>query len=560
MKKLFFSFFCLWGHLHCEVDEQTGEFTGLLANEVSLEEEPFYCRGIVLLGPEEPLYSETDLQAFEEEGVQLKSLQFTGDQRKLLASLQNQFIGQSLDEESLYALQGTVLSFYERHHHPLVRVTIPPQDISSGILQVRVVESLLSQVEVQGGKYTSSQLLKNYLGLKPDETIDVQKLKKNLQFMNRNPFRRVDAIYSAGEVRNTTDVTLLVEDARPINVFVGSDNTGIETTERARLYSGIHLSKLFGFDHFFAYQYTCAYDLKRFQAHTAQLALFLPFRNVWNFYGGYSKVKADLPFPSNKTKGHSMQASTRYTVPLNPSLRFNHEVTGGFDFKNTNNTVEYAESNPTIGKTVNISEFMLGYAGNFIYPSPHLALDFDVEFLFSPGPLLPHESNADYETLRPAAKNHWVYAKGMVKYLQRFSYATIFCWLRGQLSSQNLLPSEQLGIGGFDTVRGYDQYQLTTDSGFIANLELHTRAISLWHKEQKDALVFLAFVDYGYGRNHTALPGEPKSNHLLGVGPGMRYTINPWLTARLDLGFKLEKQPTFTAGNAVWHFGFQATL
>jgi hypothetical protein len=52
--------------------------------------------------------------------------------------------------------------------------------------------------------------------------------------------------------------------------------------------------------------------------------------------------------------------------------------------------------------------------------------------------------------------------------------------------------------------------------------------------------------------------GEKYSEWLLGIGPGIRYEFNPYISARFDFGFKFHKVPgddrfglahfSFTAG------------
>jgi hemolysin activation/secretion protein len=191
---------------------------------------------------------------------------------------------------------------------------------------------------------------------------------------------------------------------------------------------------------------------------------------------------------------------------------------------------------------VNLTQFMLGYKRNQEWKN--FRIDFDAELFYAPGPMVGNESNADYNELRPNAKNQYIYAKAALRYFQNLPMSfTMTAWIRGQLSSQNLLPSEQFGIGGYDTVRGYDERQLSMDTAFVGNLEFRTPAISmitmLRNCPAKDALQFLGFIDYGYGKNHNLFEGEPLSAYLLSIGPGVRYTFDPYLAIRADYGVKL---------------------
>jgi hemolysin activation/secretion protein len=71
----------------------------------------------------------------------------------------------------------------------------------------------------------------------------------------------------------------------------------------------------------------------------------------------------------------------------------------------------------------------------------------------------------------------------------------------------------------------------------------------------KDELRFLVFMDYGYGSNHEIFPGEVNHNNLMGVGPGIRYNLPPYLTFRGDLGYKVW-QPVQSDNHTRWRFEF----
>ncbi|MBF5060223.1 hypothetical protein NEPTK9_001754 [Candidatus Neptunochlamydia vexilliferae] len=255
--------------------------------------------------------------------------------------------------------------------------------------------------------------------------------------------------------------------------------------------------------------------------------------------------------------------SARYNVPLNITQYLEHEIAVGADFKRTNNTFEFEEDFPLLGSPVNLTQLVVGYAGN--YNRSSYRLDFDGDLYWSPGNLFTDQSDAVYDSLRPDAKNHWVYFRGSFVYLQRLPKSFSLSLLaRGQIASQNLLPSEQFGLGGYSTVRGYDQREVNKDGAILLSGEARSPAFrvlknikSQWKVD--DAMQFLIFLDYGWGSDHNALPGERKTDYLLGKGPGVRYTIEPYLTARLDWGIKLHKKADFGGGNTMVHFNVTAS-
>lgn len=496
------------------------------------------------------------------EGIQIDNLKVPGNPKRLKSKLSD-FLGKEVTSETLFEIKTTISDYYVSSHHPLVIVEIPSQDVTSGVLEIQVLESHLGKVEVEGARWSSGKRLKEYVKLRPNQEIDENRLLKNVSFMNRNPFRRVDVVYAPGEKPETTDVILSVKDRRPVRVYAGAENTGVEPTGRGRWYTGVNWGKAFGFDHILSYQFTSALNVHRFHAHTGEYLALLPWGHVFNVYGGYSKVHPKVHYPFRRNDGWSMQTSARYTMPLKIYRYLEHEISFGGDFKRTNNTFEFSEDFPTFGNNVNLTQFVLGYSGN--YERNTYRLDFNGNAYWSPGKWLADQTNAAYESLRPGAKNHWFYFQGSFVYLQRLPKSFSFSLTaRGQFSSEPLLPSEQFGLGGYDTVRGYDQREVNKDDALFLSGEARSPALSILRKVKPswklaDALQFLVFLDYGWGIDIDTLPGEKKSNYLLGTGPGLRYTIEPYLTVRFDWGIKLHKEAGYGGGNTMIHFNITAS-
>ena len=114
---------------------------------------------------------------------------------------------------------------------------------------------------------------------------------------------------------------------------------------------------------------------------------------------------------------------------------------------------------------------------------------------------------------------------------------------RAQFANRNLLGPEQFGIGGYNTVRGYDMRDVNADNAITASGEVRTPPMqllsSLKRMDIEEELRFLWFLDYGIGWSDQRVQEERKSIYLLGTGPGLRYHIGTNLVARLDWGMKL---------------------
>ncbi|MBX2864835.1 MAG: BamA/TamA family outer membrane protein, partial [Leptolyngbyaceae cyanobacterium MAG.088] len=125
--------------------------------------------------------------------------------------------------------------------------------------------------------------------------------------------------------------------------------------------------------------------------------------------------------------------------------------------------------------------------------------------------------------------------------------------LRGglQLSGNDLLPLEEFGLGGQETVRGYRQNVLLTDNGFSLSGEVR---FPLYRAADIDGLLQLTpFVDLGGGWNHRGQNPDP--NVLVSTGIGLLWRQGDRLTARLDWGIPLvdiDKQTSSLQENGIY--------
>jgi hemolysin activation/secretion protein len=96
-----------------------------------------------------------------------------------------------------------------------------------------------------------------------------------------------------------------------------------------------------------------------------------------------------------------------------------------------------------------------------------------------------------------------------------------------QLSDRPLVPLEQFGLGGAETVRGYRQDALLTDNGLLFSTEVRLPIL----RTGRDGLVQLTpFVAAGTGWNRGA-----SANTITGAGLGLLWRQGD-LSARLDWG------------------------
>lgn len=554
--RFLFAFATIALSIHAE--EQTSPISPLEAREILIPS----TQGVILVSKASDIMTSGMGHI---RGLQIKDLKIPGDLEELKKILEPLFLNKPLTQTLLIEIKRQIILYYRNHDHPVVTVEVPEQDITEGVVQLIVIEGKLGQVICKGNKWFKNDLIQSFLNIDSGDAISFDTLLNDVAWMNRNPFRRTDILFTPGAEQGTTDIELITQDRRPARLYAGYDNTGNQPTGENRWYAGFNWGNAFGCDHNLTYQLTVSSNFHKFRAHSLNYTMPLPWRHILLIFGGYSTIHPDLSQVFHemgvfKNDGHSSQGSARYQIPIGKlygsSLK---ELVLGFDIKNTNNNIEFfanTESsladgaNPLITKTVNITQAVLGF--NWGKESCKHKLTLNAEMYWSPGEIIGNQSNENFEELRLGAKNHYVYGRATVGDVYvlpyNFSLSGLF---RGQFANQNLLPSEQFGLGGYNTVRGYEERAVNADNALLFNFELRTPPVSLFKfvpltkvKKVRDDLIFLFFVDYGIGKNHKKFEDEEKIKKLLGIGPGLRYSINPYLSARIDFGLKMRKAET----------------
>ena len=136
-----------------------------------------------------------------------------------------------------------------------------------------------------------------------------------------------------------------------------------------------------------------------------------------------------------------------------------------------------------------------------------------------------------------------------------------------QVASHALAPSEQLQLGGADSIRGYPEGDYLADTGGSINFDwvfpmyvipkswkLSGQDMPLRHQIEP---VF--FVDIGGGLLNEALPGERNSKFLDSIGGGLRVKFK-YFSLRLDWAGSIGDKPTSGSGPSTFYFTFQSEI
>lgn len=452
------------------------------------------------------------------------------------------YLGRPLTEGTINGLQKDIVRFYRDHGRPLVDVVFPEQtSVGAGVLQVFVLEAVLGKVEVEGNKWGKRSLYKGTVRLEENQAIDTETLLEDVDWLNQNPGRQVEVAFRPGEKAGTSDVVLRANEwDRPVRVFTGYENSGPYFNGEDRIFAGLNWFNALGTDQRFSYQYTTDTDLSYIHAHSASYEIPLPWRHTLTFYGGYIESKAKFATALFNQKGTSYQTSMRYEIPLPKLGQYSQSFSAGFDFKNFDNNLEFGGIT-LFGTAVDVGQFALAYKGRL--DDKLGATAFRVETYLSPGGIGDKNKDTSFASQRAGSTADYAYARFNVQRDTKLGGGWLWT-LKGlaQVSDGPLQGSEQFGIGGFGTVRGYDDREANGDNGWLFSTELVTPALpvmNLINRKIPDGVNFLAFYDMGEANVKNAFAGQDPNLTLNSAGLGLRYNYRRNMSVRFDYGWQL---------------------
>lgn len=537
--------------------------------ESRIAEEPSACintntqekgvlKGIVLMPS--PSFVKRDPEA---NGVTSDDFIIPGGSSNLTYALRAYF-NLPINKGLIIAIRDDLLSYFKAHGLPMIVIEVPPQDITTGVLQIVVYESRVDQVKITGARYYPESQIAQMIRQHPGDVVNSNILLKDIDWINRSPYRHADLIMEPGGKENTTNLEVRISDKFPLRVYAGVDNTGNRATGHNRLFGGFSWANVFHLDHTFSYQGTVSSNFDQFVSHTLNYVAPLSYRHVLMFYGGYAQVKPEIE--GFHSRGTSTQVSGRYQIPFgNFENSVLQEFTVGADYKNTNNNLILLSAGeiPIITSHVEYVQFMTGYS--FGKQTGKHTISLNLQAFGSPGSALGDSSNEKFSDLRLGAKNFYLYGRFAGSYTYTGETLTFYCMERMQFATNPLLPPEQYGVGGYDTVRGYREREVNADDTVIVNLELRSPKTELFSmlwkskKKYRDELMVYGFVDYAYTNELKTMPGEDKRQQLCSIGPGLKYNFEPFFSMRIDWGIRLRNSQFEDAWGSKVHFGLIAS-
>ena len=454
-------------------------------------------------------------------------------------------------EHAVEALQ----KLYRARGFTLVKVTLPEQGLTGGVVRLKVIETRLGKVGVVGNVHHSEANIRRSLpALSEGSMPNTDALSENLRIANENPSKQATLQLQGSAQPAAVDAVVHVVDEKPWMAAVTFDNSGLDTSGRNQVTAQYQNFDLWGLDHVFSLQYTTATeDPHKVNVYGAGYHIpFYALSDSLDVYGSYSTIRAGS-VAAGLVDLQVSGAGTVYGAHLNHDFArmglYDSQLTLAFDHKAYRNDVDYAGTQ--LGGDVTVAPVSVSYVGRWALSSN------SANFYLTGVHNIPggaQGSEEDFTAARAGATRNYALLRYGAGYIRTLADGwQVRLSVNGQWTRDALVPGEQFGVGGAASVRGLQERDLSDDKGVTANAELHTPNLCANFSGGLAHCELLTFFDDGHLSRNDALPGEPTRLLVDSAGAGLRLNVDRNLTAQLDYGHVLSATDPAEKGDQRLH-------
>lgn len=498
------------------------------------------------------------------------ALQVSND---LLQATLEPYIGNSETFSAIQHAAAAVQRLYLDAGYSAAQVVVPQQDITTGVVHLKVIQPRIGKISVIGNHHFDlANIRASIPALREEQSPNIRAIGASIRLANESyakqtqiSFKQAEAPEFAAQSSDLIDATIRVADVQPTRHIVTLDNTGTPQTGQFRIGYAFQHANLFNRDHTLTAQYVTSPD------HVKDVTIFgmnyrIPFYAVagaLDLSASYSNVRSGnvtTAAGSYAISGSGDVFGIKYTHLLPRIGEWDQRVALGLDYRYFKNDVNFAGSSTSLIPDLVTRPVTLSYAGFIRDEAREWRANISVSQNLAGG---DKNNTASYQVAggragATAGFNAWRYNVFLRQTLPADWQAQ---WqLNGQYSPNALVSGEQFGIGGVDSVRGFNEREVLSDRGYRTSFELQGSNLSkAWQIDQLQMRP-VAFYDAGWVQRNRPLPGEQKHNTISSAGIGLRVGWGSNLQARVDYASVLQSGGVRKTGDRKLHANLTLTF
>jgi len=468
--------------------------------------------------------------------------------KKIIETTVYGFLGENKTLNDIETVRMLLEQTYKISGFPAISVSIPEQSTRNGIVTLKVVEGKISRVKITGSKYHSlNEIRLKIPALSRNNVLYLPDVQKQLNTLNQSdPDRKITPVLKPGRYPGTIEVELKVKDEFPVHGDLELNNRYTSTTTKSRLSASFRYDNLFQKQHSLGISYQITPE-KTNEVKVASLTYIMPIGSGTDRLVIYGiKSNSNVSTLGDVTViGNGQILGARWIKPLTGTKSYFHGFSGGFDYKDFEDTQEVSG----IDLFYPISYWSSTINYNSSYVSDKNQYQYNGGIVFG----IPVNSKSEeFTAKRVGSKSNFLLFKLGASYKYAFTnHIEIRTRLDGQLATSPLISNEQFSAGGASSVRGYYESQIVNDTGIIVSLEFVTP--KLMKSVNINDIRAHVFFDYSKTWRKNPLPGEDENSQISGVGLGFRLQGFNGLILEADVANALKQNGEIKKSDTRWH-------
>jgi hemolysin activation/secretion protein len=433
----------------------------------------------------------------------------------------------------LFQVRDAITQLYIKQGYVTSGAYIPPQKLERGVVEIRILEGQLEGIKVTGTRRLRQSYIRSRLKLAAGPPLNRDRLLEKLQLLQLDPLiENISAELSAGTRPGSSLLEVKIKESRTFHLQLTLDNGRSPSVGTMRRKIQLNQANVLGFGDGVTVAYT---NTDGSNALDFNYAVPVNARNgtVEFSYGTSFNQVIERPFSALDIESRASYYELTFRQPLlqSPTQEFALGLTAGLR-ESQATLFEGQQPFPASGADADgrTRIWAIRFFQEWTRRSTRQVLALRSQVNFGLGVF-----NATVNDLPPDSQ--FISWRGQVQWVRLVAPDTLFI-VRGdiQLTNRPLVPLEQFGLGGIDSVRGYAQDRLLADNGAFISAEARIPVLRL---RRINSLLFVTpFVDFGSVWNQNRGFSEDP-NTIAGVGLGLRFQFSDRLTARFEWGLPL---------------------
>ena len=404
----------------------------------------------------------------------------------------------------------------------------------SAVVRVQIIEGGLELIEITGTNQLRANYIRDRLPAAKVTPLNQNKLLEDLQLLQLNPLiERISAQLAAGARPEASTLEIDITEADTFSIEAFLDNGRSPSVGSFRRGVEIQENNFLGFGDRLILTYT---NTDGSNAGDVSYSFPLNRKNgSLKFAAGINDTEVvESPFDELDIVGDSYYLDFTFSQPIifKPTQELAFGITFSYQHSQTELLAEDFPFPPNENRQGEASISAIRFFQEFIQRNPTDL--FAVRSQFSLG-LDLFDATIDDN----AADSRFIAWRGQAQYVKLLAPDTLLI-LRSELQFANdsLLSQERFSIGGLNSVRGYRQNLLLTDSGIFASAEVKLPLARF--ANNKGILQVIPFIDLGTAWNiDSDSDSDLENNTLVSMGVGLQLDLNDVLDVRIDWGIPL---------------------